>query len=321
LRALITGASGFAGTWLAQACAEAGDEVVGVSRTGRMPEGSGSGRSVDLLDADAFRAVLRDVDPQVVYHLAALSSVGRSWEGPARTVNENTASAVSVLEGLRLEAPEARVVWVSSCEVYGWPQRLPLDENAQLRPANPYAVSKTASDLLAGVYADAHGLDIVRARPFNHAGPGQREIFIVSSLARQAAEGRIAGAEELEIVTGNPDTRRDFTDVRDVVRAYRLLAREAGDRGTGHADVFNVSSGRSVSASELVRLLTEVVAPMRIHHTVDPERVRAHEVMDLRGSHERLTRATGWEPEIPLERTLQDALLAWEHQLEAAARR
>jgi GDP-4-dehydro-6-deoxy-D-mannose reductase len=285
-----------------------------MSRSGGIPDSCGTGLAVDLSDGDALRAALHEVRPEVVYHLAALSSVGRSWEDPSRTVNDNVSSAVSLLEALRREASGARVVWVSSCEVYGSPQRLPIDEAAPLAPANPYAVSKTAGDLLAGVYADAHGLSIVRARPFNHAGPGQLPIFIVSSLARQAAEGRIAGRDEIEIVTGNPDTRRDFTDVRDVAHAYRLLAgQESG--------VFNVSSGRSVSAAELVQLLGEVVSPVRLRPTVDPERVRAHEVMDLSGSHERLTAATGWKPSIPLEQTLRDAVEWWERELARAGQR
>jgi GDP-4-dehydro-6-deoxy-D-mannose reductase len=308
LRVLITGASGFAGAWLARACAEDGDDVAGLSRSGSLPDGRGSGVAVDLRDGDAVRAALRDVRPEVVYHLAALSSVGRAWEEPARTVNDNVASATSMLEALRFEAPEARVVWVSSCEVYGASDELPVDEAAALAPANPYAVSKATGDMLAGVYADAHDLSIVRARPFNHAGPGQRPIFIVSSLARQAAEGRIAGVEEIEIVTGNPETRRDYTDVRDVVRAYRLLANQP--RG-----IFNVSSGRSVSAAELVTLVEAVVSPIKIRHMVDPTRIRAREVMDLRGSHERLTEATGWEPSIPLSQTLRDAVEWWEREL------
>ncbi len=275
----------------------------------------GLGIGVDLRDGDAARAVVRENRPEVIYHLAALSSVGHSWNDPARTVNDNIATSVNMVEAARLEAPRARLVWVSSCQVYGTAERLPVEEGAPLQPDNPYAVSKTAGDLLAAVYADAHGLDIVRARPFNHTGPGQGETFIVSSLARQAAEGRAAGSDELEIVTGNPDTRRDFTDVRDVTRAYRLLA------GSRVAGIFNVSSGHSISARELVALLGEVIAPVRVKHTVDPALVRAHEVMDLRGSHERLTSATGWKPEIPLRKTLDDALTWWERELSSAAPR
>jgi GDP-4-dehydro-6-deoxy-D-mannose reductase len=323
LRVLITGASGFAGGWLARACDDAGDEVLGVSRRGLSPAGASA--ALDLRDGDAVRSTIAEFAPEVVYHLAALSSVGRSWEHPAQTVNDNVASAVSVLESVRLAAPAARLVWVSSCEVYGVAERLPITEDAPLQPANPYGVSKTAGDLLAAVYAGAHGLEIVRARPFNHTGPGQREIFIVSSLAHQAAQGRIAGVSELEIVTGNPDTRRDFTDVRDVARAYRLLgsgpAHEAGTRFSDRgAPAFNVSTGRSVSTAELVELLAEAIAPIRVRHTVDHARVRAHEVMDLRGANDRLTAATVWRPEIPLALTIREMVDWWERELVGAAR-
>jgi GDP-4-dehydro-6-deoxy-D-mannose reductase len=312
LRALITGASGFAGAWLVRACLAAGDSVATLSRTGAVADGAAESLSVDLRHRDAVRAAVRDTEPEVVYHLAALSSVGRSWEDPASTVQDNVASAVSLLEAIRLESPDARVVWVSTCEVYGEPASLPLNEDAPMRPANPYAVSKATGDMLAAVYADAHGLDIVRARPFSHAGPGQRPIFVVSSLARQAAQARIAGAERLPIVIGNPDTRRDFTDVRDVVRAYRLLA------DTGLPGVYNVSSGRSISAAEQVALIGELIAPLRVEQQIDPARVRAHEVMDLRGDHQRLTAATGWQPEISFRQTMADTIRWWEHELSDA---
>ncbi len=311
MRVLITGASGFAGGYLARACAGAGDQVVGLSRRGAVPAAGGEGRPLDLLDVAALRAVVSDLRPEVVYHLAALSSVGRSWEDPAATVNSNMATAVNVLEAVRLDAPAARLVWVSSCEVYGAPEQLPVDENAPVNPANPYAVSKAAGELLAGVYRDAYGLDVLRARPFSHTGPGQRPIFVVASLARQAAEARIAGAERVTIVTGNPDTRRDFTDVRDIVHAYRLLA----DRAP--AGIYNVSSSRSVSTAEQVQLLGQLIAPIRVEQIVDPARVRAHEVMDLRGSNDRIRAATGWRPEIPFKQTMTDAIEWWVQQLTA----
>jgi GDP-4-dehydro-6-deoxy-D-mannose reductase len=318
VRALITGASGFAGRWLVRACAQAGDDVIALSRRGAaelsQPDGGAvTGVSVDLRDADAVRAAVAQGRPDVVYHLAALSSVGRSWDAPAQTLAENTATAVNVLEALRLEAAGARVVWVSTCEVYGIPDTLPLTESAPVQPANPYAVSKASAEMLAAVYAHAHGLDIVRARPFSHSGPGQLPIFLLASLTRQAAEGRRAGASELTIVTGNPDTRRDFTDVRDVVRAYRLLAERAP------AGVYNVSTGVSVSAADQVALLGEVIAPIAITHMVDPARVRASEVMDLRGDHAAISAVTGWQPEIPLRQTMADAVAWWEQSLAAGA--
>ncbi len=302
---------------MVRACAQAGDEVVALSRRGTVSDTGAdsaavSTQAVDLRDADAVAAAFAQAAPDVVYHLAALSSVGRSWQAPEQTLTENTTTAVNVLEAMRLHAPGARMVWVSTCEVYGVPDALPLAESAPLQPANPYAVSKASGEMLAAVYARAHGLDIIRARPFSHSGPAQRPIFLLASLTKQAAEGRLAGRRELTIITGNPDTRRDFTDVRDVVRAYRLLAERAP---TG---VYNVSSGVSVSAAEQVTLLGEVIAPITITHEIDPGRVRASEVMDLRGDHTQITKVTGWSPEIPLRQTMADAVDWWERELARA---
>ncbi len=312
MRVLITGMTGFAGSHLATACVAGGDSVVGVSRRG----GSVAGLEVDpvdLRDGPAVRRVVAEAEPEVLYHLAALSSVGRSWEDPAETLEDNVVGAVNVLEAVRHVAPRARVVWASTCEVYGTPERLPLTESHRQHPESPYAVSKLAGEQLVRVYARAHGLQVVIARPFNHTGPGQRDIFIVSSLARQAAEARLAGAPELRLVTGSPATRRDFCDVRDVVRAYRLLATRPASGEAGEA--FNVCSGRSVSAAEQVALIGELLEGVRVDHIVDPERVRAHEVMDLTGSFDRIHEAVGWTPEIPYRETLRATIDWWEREL------
>jgi GDP-4-dehydro-6-deoxy-D-mannose reductase len=277
----------------------AGDDVVPLSRS-----------AVDLLDADATRAAVAAAAPDVVYHLAALAHVGRSWSDPAATLASNQAMTLNLLEAVRTEAPGAAVVAVSSGEVYGAPASLPVDEAAPLRPQNPYAVSKAAADLLAGFYADAHGLRVVRPRAFNHAGPGQPPIYALASFTRQVAAGLEAGDDPVRLVTGNPDARRDFTDVRDVVRAYRLLA-EAGEPG-----VFNVCSGRSASPRQLLPALREA-AGVEIEHAVDPALVRAHDVMEIRGSAERLRAATGWEPRIPLAKTLADTIAWWRAEIRA----
>ena len=279
MRVVVTGAAGFAGGHLAAACTTAGDDVVGLS----LPD-------CDLRDAAATRAAIAAARPQVVYHLAARSRVGESWRDPGGTLSDNILTTLNVLETVRLEAPEAVVLAVASGEVYGAPEQLPIDETAPLRPQNPYAVSKASADLLAGFYADAHGLRVIRVRAFNHAGPGQDSSFAISSFARQAA----GGAQR--IVTGNPATRRDYTDVRDVVRAYRLLA------ARGEAGIFNVCSGRATSTAELVAMLGG---------ECDGAEPRPNEVMELRGSYERLRAATGWEPEIPLAQTVQDTLTWW----------
>jgi GDP-4-dehydro-6-deoxy-D-mannose reductase len=218
---------------------------------------------------------------------------------------------LNVLEAVRAAAPDATVVAVSSGEVYGPPVALPVDESAALRPQNPYAVSKAGTDLLAGFYSDAHGLRVLRPRAFNHAGPGQAPVYAIATFARQVAAGLEAGDDPIRVVTGNPDARRDYTDVRDVTRAYRLLA-EHGESGA----FYNVCSGRPASAAELVGWLAEA-AGREIDHVVDPALVRPNEVMEMRGSHAKLTAATGWEPEIPLATTLADTVAWWREELRA----
>jgi GDP-4-dehydro-6-deoxy-D-mannose reductase len=207
----------------------------------------------------------------------------------------------SVLEAVRARAPGAVVLTVGSGEQYGPPDALPTGEDAPFRPQNPYAASKASADLVGGFYADAHGLRVIRVRAFNHAGPGQEPTYAIAAFAQQMAAGLDAGLDPVPLVTGSPDTRRDYTDVRDVVRAYRLLAAH------GEPGAFNVCSGVSRSARELVAALGEV-AGVAVEHTVDPAKVRAHEVREIRGSADRLRAATGWAPEIPLERTLADAV-------------
>jgi GDP-4-dehydro-6-deoxy-D-mannose reductase len=265
---------------------------------------------VDVRDAGSALRAVADAAPDVIYHLAAHAHVGASWEEPARTVDENVAMAVNVLEAVRVAAPEAVVVAVGSGEAYGSPVALPLTEDSPLRPLNPYAASKAAADVLAGFYADAYDLRVVRVRAFNHAGPGQEPRYAISAFARQVALGLEAGSNPISVVTGSPDTRRDYTDVRDVVRAYRLLA------GAGRAGAFNVCSGRAYSARELVVELGSV-AGVAVHHSVDRARVRAREVMETRGSPDRLRELTGWEPSIPMAQTLADTVAWWRTELRA----
>src|SRR5205085_10407723 len=168
----------------------------------------------DLLDDGAAESAVVEAAPDVVYHLAGLASVALAWEQPARALTVNHGATLNLLEAVRRHAPAARVVCAGSGEIYGPPAALPVDETAPLRPQNPYAVSKAGADLLGGMYADAHGLRVVRARAFNHSGPGQEPIYAIASFARQVAAGLEAGEDPVRVVTGNPDARRDYTDVR-----------------------------------------------------------------------------------------------------------
>jgi GDP-4-dehydro-6-deoxy-D-mannose reductase len=254
----------------------------------------------DLRDPAVARALVAEARPDVVYHLAARAHVGRSWDDPIGNIADNVTMTACVLEAIRHEAPDATVVYVGSGEEYGPPETVPTTEDAPLRPQNPYAVSKASSGLTARFYGDAYGLRVIHARAFNHAGPGQEPTYAIASFARQVA----SGDSPVRVVSGSPDTRRDYTDVRDVVRAYRLLAEHAPP------GAYNVCSGVSRSAREVIAALG-AVAGVAIDHRVDPAKVRAHEVNEIRGSAARLRAVTGWHPEIPFEQTLADTLAYW----------
>jgi GDP-4-dehydro-6-deoxy-D-mannose reductase len=316
MRVLITGATGFAGRHLARLCASRGAHVVGLGR--RPQEGAATADlhaylAADLGSASEARAALRAAAPDAVFHLAAEASVASSWKSPEATIRANLGSTLNVLDAVRDLPPGIRVLVACSGEEYGNHDRLPLTEEHNLRPQNPYAVSKAACDLAAGFYADAYGMHVVRMRAFNHAGPGQSDAYVISKFARQIAEAGATGrpGEPVEIVTGNLHVRRDFTDVRDVVRAY-WLALERAEPG-----VYNVCSGRSTEISEILAGLARH-AGVELEQTTDPALLREHEVAEIRGSHEKLTAATGWEPEIPLERTLADTVEWWRERTAAA---
>jgi GDP-4-dehydro-6-deoxy-D-mannose reductase len=289
MRAFLTGASGFVGSHLTAQLQAAGDEVTCLDE------------KTDLLDRQALRAELEAARPDAIYHLAALTHVGRSWEDPSDTMRVNALGTLELLEAAR-GAGSPRVLLVSSAEVYGTGDGRELDEDSPLRPLSPYAASKVSAEFLGLQAFLGHGLPVLRARPFNHVGPGQSDAFVVSALARRVADAERAGGGEVRV--GNLEAARDFTDVRDVVRAYRMLMTD-GEPGA----VYNVCSGRPRTiASLLDGLIARSGAP--IEAVVDPELVRPVDIPVLSGSAKRLEALTGWHPEIDLERTLDD-VLAW----------
>ena len=293
MRALVTGARGFVGSWLTAHLVESGDEVVGIDH------------EVEITDGEAVRAAMVEAAPDVVYHLAALASVGGSWADPSEVLRVNAHGTLQVLEAARSCDHPPRVLVTSSAEVYGAvpEQLLPVTEDAPLAPVTPYAASKVAAEYL-GVQAHlAYGLPVLRMRPFNHVGPGQSSAFVVSALAERIVEARRNGAPS--IVTGNLTARRDLTDVRDVVRAYRLLA----ERGVA-GEVYNVCSGRDVAIAEVARQM-QLLAGVDLEFELDPALARPVDVPVVRGDYGKLHAATGWEPRVSLERTLQDVLDQW----------
>ena len=290
MRAVITGAAGFVGRHLSSHLATEGDDVVPVDR------------DHDITELDALADTFARATPDAVYHLAALSHVGTSWEDPADVLRVNVLGTNSVLSAARRAAPQATVLVVSSAEVYGVvvPEELPLTERAELRPASPYAASKAAAEIVAVQAARGYGQRVVIARPFNHIGPGQAPSFFVPAIAARLVEARRSGTPKVAI--GNLRARRDFTDVRDVVRAYRLLAR-CGTSGI----VYNVCSGADVSVGEIADALRALVYP-EAEFVEDPSLARPLDIPVLRGDSTRLREGTGWRPEIDLATTLRDVV-------------
>lgn len=290
MRALVTGAGGFVGKWLVEHLRGEGDEVVAVDR------------DVDVTDSGALRAVVLDARPRAVYHLAALSHVGRSWDDPSAVVQVNTLGTATVLDACSRCADLPTVLVVSSAEVYGQvaADRQPISEDEPLAPVTPYAGSKAAAEMLAVQAHLGRGLPVIRVRPFNHVGPGQSDAFVVPALA-----ARIVAAQQLgksTMTVGNLSARRDLTDVRDIVRAYRLAVVH-GQPGA----VYNVCSGTSPSIDEVAqRLMALAGAKLRLE--VDPALARPADVPVVRGDATRLRAATGWTPQFALEQTLADVL-------------
>jgi len=243
-----------------------------------------------------------------VYHLAALTHVGRSWDDPAEVLHVNATGTLYVLEAARACASVPRVLLVSSAEVYGVvPEgRLPVTEDEPLAPVTPYAASKVAAEYLGVQQHLAHGLPVIRVRPFNHIGPGQSSGFVVAALAERIAQAVRAGASSIPV--GNLSARRDLTDVRDVVRAYRTLVTD-GTPG----EVYNVCSGRDVAIDEVAARLLDL-AGAQLELVPDPSLVRPVDVPVVRGDPGKLEAATRWRPEIDLEKTLRDVLDQWTEQ-------
>jgi len=311
MKLLVTGVAGFVGGHLARYLSreQPSVEVSGLVRPGtRAPQLPPEVALVeaDLEDAEAVEALLEEVRPDRIIHLAAQSSVHRSWVDPAGTLRANVLGLLHVLEAVRKRALWPRILVVGSAEEYGpvRPEEMPIREEAPLRPASPYAVSKVAQGALALLYGPAGGMRVVLTRTFHHTGPGRGEAFAESSFARQIAEIE-AGLRPPVLKVGNLEAVRDFADVRDVVRAYWLLL----EKGEGGA-AYNVCSGTGRPVRHLLDLLL-AASSARVEVRVDPDRLRPADVPAQVGDPSRLRAATGWEPRIPLERTLRDLLDDW----------
>jgi GDP-4-dehydro-6-deoxy-D-mannose reductase len=254
----------------------------------------------DVRSAEDVLAAIRSTSPGAVVHLAAISSVGDSWQRSGETWQVNTLGTVNLVEAMLTAAPEARLLLASTGEVYGRADELPTTEAAPVLPLSPYAASKAAAELAALQAARSAGLDVIVARAFQHEGPGRDERFAIGSWTRQIAELELHGGGDLHV--GDLTAERDITDVRDVCRAYGLLL----DRGIA-AGTYNVASGHKVLLSEVVELLVGL-ATCPVSVEPDPTRFRPTDLPVVWGDASRLAAASGWKPEIPLRQTLADAL-------------
>jgi GDP-4-dehydro-6-deoxy-D-mannose reductase len=312
LRALITGIGGFAGSHLAEHLLDAGKEVSGtLSPRGGTENLAGLEQQcrllrLDLTDYASVRRALDEQAPEAIFHLAARASVPAAWSDPAATLQNNVIAQLNILRAVAEAGATPRILIVASADEYGRvrPEDLPVDEDTPLRPVNPYAVSKVTQDYMGLQYYLSHRLPIVRVRPFNHAGPRQEKGFVVSDFASQIADIE-RGVQAPVLSVGDLSAERDFSDVRDVVRAYDL-ALGLGEPG----EVYNVGSSKAVPVKDVLDLLLSM-SRAEITVTQDAARMRPSDIPRIVSDCSRLHGATGWCPMVPLEKTLADTLEYW----------
>jgi GDP-4-dehydro-6-deoxy-D-mannose reductase len=272
----------------------------------------GTGATVydlDILDAQMLLERLNRIRPDYIFHLAAQSSVAFSWKNPDLTVDVNIKGTLHVLEAIRRLDWRPRLLLIGSGEEYGTIQEedIPIREEVDLKPGNLYAVTKVCQNMIGKIYSDAYQLDVLSVRSFNHIGPNQEPLFVVADFCKQVVEIE-RGAHKSAICVGNLSARRDFTDVRDIVRAYMLLM-EHGQGG----ETYNVGSGRAISIGEILQEILKL-SPEKIGVEIDPKRFRPVDIPIIEANIEKLQSCTGWMPEIKLEDTLRETLEFWRNQ-------
>jgi GDP-4-dehydro-6-deoxy-D-mannose reductase len=317
MKVLITGMTGFTGSHLADFLLKKGNiEVHGIERWRSKTENIEHIRDkiilheCDIRDASNVRKIIEKIKPDRIFHLAAQSFVPTSWSAPAETLSTNIIGELNIFESCLQIGINPRIQLACSSEQYGlvYEHETPIKEENPIRPLSPYGVSKVGQDLLGYQYFMSYGLNIVRTRAFNHSGPRRGEVFVCSNFARQIAEIE-KGKKEPVIYVGNLEAKRDFTDVRDIVRGY-WLALERGDMG----EVYNICSQRTYSMKEVLDILLSRTK-IDIEIKEDPARMRPSDVPILLGDCSKFIKKTGWEPTIPFEKTLEDLLNYWREKV------
>lgn len=313
MRILITGVGGFVGRHLFNTlCKQYPDAIIHGTAIDEPPR-MGDRLKYHLIDLKNYAVIsdlIAEVQPDQIYHLAAQASPRRSFVIPWETLENNIKSQLNIIQSCVALKLQPRILVISSAEIYGpvRPEQQPINEDAPLRPTNPYGVSKVTQDMLGLQYYLSHKLPILRVRPFNHFGPGQSEGFVATDFAAQVARIE-AGLQENVIEVGNLAAERDFTDVRDVVEAYTQLV----EKGTA-GDVYNVASGKPYSIQYLLDVLLQY-STVDIQVKVSEARMLPIDVPIVRGDATRLRQLTGWQPNIPFETTLLDVLNDWRNRV------
>lgn len=310
MKTLIIGGGGFVGGYLIRELAAAGQEVHATCLPGETVSADSSlftQHILDIMQQEDITALLDEIQPDTVYHLAAQSSVAVSWKKPRLTAEVNVIGTVNVLEAVRSAQKKGiRLILIGSGEEYGFirPGSCPLSEDEPLHPGNIYSATKACGEMIGAVYERAYKMDIIMVRAFNHSGPGQADIFVISDFCHQAAEIE-KGSRPPEMSVGNLSAMRDFTDVRDVVRAYRLL----GEKGVS-GRVYNVGRGKAVTIQHILDTVLSL-AKKEIEVKTDPARMRASDIPIIEPDVSRIHEDTGWTAEITMEQTINDTLDYW----------
>lgn len=320
MKILITGITGFAGSHLAEYILNHVEdaEIYGSIRWRSNRKNIASFENYlklcecELRDSKSVRDLIEYVKPKYLFHLAGHSYVPASWNSPNDTIINNIIGVINVFEAVRKVSPDCRIHLACSSEEYGlvFEEELPITEENPLRPLSPHGVSKVAEDLLGYQYYQSYGLDIVRTRAFNHIGPRGGELFVASNFAKQVAEIEL-GLRVPVVYVGNLDARRDFTDVRDMVRGY-WLSLQKGKAG----EVYQICSGNAYTIKKVLNIILSQ-SGKNIEIKIDPTRMRPSDVPVLLGTYKKFNRATGWEPKISVEQTLIDLLNYWRIQLKS----
>ena len=307
MKALITGVDGFVGYYLTKHLLEQGDEVYGTTILPDYTNEAITVMKMDLLEPAQVEAVVNEICPDVIYHLAGQSAVGLSWDKPQLTMDINVNGTLNLLDAVRKSNrnKQTKILIVGSSDQYGpvKPEECPISEERKLSPVSPYGISKMTQEQIAKLYAKSYGMEIVMVRAFNHIGPRQSKNFVVADFASRIAE--IEKGSKPVIKVGNLETYRDFTDVRDIVRGYRLLM-EKGHSGA----VYNIGSGKAIKVREILDKLVKL-STKKITVEVDPAKMRPADVPLVECDNRKIKEDTGWKPLLSIEATLEDTLEYW----------